>query len=244
MSQVNNEAETSATKVTIETNNFHNVLKHFDITGNLIHKSTAHLAIECQICMVKNLALINPRCDDATSEETHEKYVILPACGHAFGHSCLRQWLKAGGVRSKCPSCRSQIYCQERHVVPFKICGIEGNNMTRQAMEIRGIRAILSREPFCTQCEVRSEPQARIGGLPQNQRPPQVNPRPPIQEVQARGQDIARQAVIGAEAVNSHDQNRPQSPRATRSPEEYRALLANLDRALEEVVGRARELGI
>jgi hypothetical protein len=104
---------------------------------------------------------------------------------------------------------------------------------------------MLSREPFCTRCEVRGEPQARVGGLPQNQqRSPQVNPSSPIQEVRAQGQDIARQAVVGAEAVDTHDANRLQFHRANVNLQERGANFAELDRLFDVTADLLREIGI
>ncbi|KAI1363785.1 hypothetical protein F5Y08DRAFT_308443 [Xylaria arbuscula] len=73
----------------VETNNFQQVIKLFNDCGKLKNKNT-RLAIECQICVCKNLAIINHHIDKPNNEE-HERYVVLPRCGHAFGSSCLQQ---------------------------------------------------------------------------------------------------------------------------------------------------------
>ncbi|RYC58345.1 hypothetical protein CHU98_g7860 [Xylaria longipes] len=87
MAQVNKPVESEIANTIVETNNFHQVLEHFNSAGGLKHKET-RLEIECQICLSKNLALVNLEQEKPVSD-THEQYVILPRCGHAFGHQCL-----------------------------------------------------------------------------------------------------------------------------------------------------------
>ncbi|KAI1357739.1 hypothetical protein F5Y08DRAFT_351775 [Xylaria arbuscula] len=152
--------------ITIETNNFNEVVQHFDEAGELINKKT-RVAIDCYICQCKNLALVNPSLDQIT-DDTHEKYVVL-RCGHAFGVDCLKTWIRIEGQsRAKCPSCRSPIKCQRNHTgVIFTLFGI-GAAADAQAKDIQNIRG---RAKECYQCtNPSSRPRRPISQPPQVQR--------------------------------------------------------------------------
>ncbi|KAK7757158.1 hypothetical protein SLS62_000707 [Diatrype stigma] len=110
-------AASSSPAVVIDTNNFHQVLKHFDADGQLLaDEARTEIAIPCSIC-TKNLA-IPCRGADIT-DETHEAFAVLP-CGHGFGFVCLCAWLAKSQwdhrfqgqgdgrdpFRPQCPACR------------------------------------------------------------------------------------------------------------------------------------------
>ncbi|KAI1504401.1 hypothetical protein F5X99DRAFT_372191 [Biscogniauxia marginata] len=75
---------------TVETNNFRQVLSHFNEEGHIISPNVARFAVACQICC-KDLALINDHFD-VHSRDSHEPYTVFPRCGHAFGYKCLYDW--------------------------------------------------------------------------------------------------------------------------------------------------------
>ncbi|KAI0007773.1 hypothetical protein F4779DRAFT_490086 [Xylariaceae sp. FL0662B] len=128
-------------QITVETNNFHRVLEHFDEDGYLIDPVNIHLELTCQICNEKNLALINNRFDRRT-RETHECYTVLPRCGHAFGYRCLYSWLlsDASGNRT-CPTCRKPVYLSRAHrnslLEIFGDAGIQEQN--KEVVDIRKV---------------------------------------------------------------------------------------------------------
>ncbi|TRX90376.1 hypothetical protein FHL15_008741 [Xylaria flabelliformis] len=146
MGQVNQQINSKNANKTVETNNFHQVLKYFDEAGKLKRKDT-RLEIGCQICLVKNLALVNLERENPTPD-THEQYTILPFCGHAFGHQCLDHWIDSQSDWPRCPTCRELIYYKEDHIVTFDIQGTLQITATSQAEEIQEIRAMLH-SPHC-----------------------------------------------------------------------------------------------
>ncbi|KAI1131774.1 hypothetical protein F5Y10DRAFT_285701 [Nemania abortiva] len=172
----------TATGVIVETNNFHQVIQHFNDAGELTNMNT-RFSIDCQICMCKNLALTNTLVDVPTNE-LHEKYAVLPRCGHAFGFQCLGQWIKTQKTQHnfnlKCPSCRSPIACEKRHSAPLKLYGpTRGSTsdcMEKQRKDIAAIRATLL-DPSCTRClEEQQEENARraeVGRPVRNNQTPQ-----------------------------------------------------------------------
>ncbi|KAI4862803.1 hypothetical protein F4820DRAFT_450632 [Hypoxylon rubiginosum] len=96
--------------VTIDTNNFNSVLKEFNEEGHIINPNT-RFQICCGICNEKDLAILNDKFDRRT-RETHESYSVLPFCQHAFGHTCLWNWVMVERRRKKptCPTCRASIF--------------------------------------------------------------------------------------------------------------------------------------
>ncbi|KAI8949432.1 hypothetical protein F4801DRAFT_580395 [Xylaria longipes] len=149
MAQVNKPVESEIANTIVETNNFHQVLEHFNSAGGLKHKET-RLEIECQICLSKNLALVNLEQEKPVSD-THEQYVILPRCGHAFGHQCLNYWIESQSDWPRCPTCREFVYCENEHRVTFDIHGSPQKSVTSQAEEIQKIRGMLHKPP-CQKC--------------------------------------------------------------------------------------------
>ncbi|KAI0977631.1 hypothetical protein F4678DRAFT_455781 [Xylaria arbuscula] len=89
MSPPRNQAVVVAVETLVETNNFYHIIQHFNDAGDLTRQNT-RFSIECQICMSKSLSLINPDFDGPTQDHTHENYIVLPGCGHAFGSDCLQ----------------------------------------------------------------------------------------------------------------------------------------------------------
>ncbi|OTA82933.1 hypothetical protein M434DRAFT_16857 [Hypoxylon sp. CO27-5] len=112
--------------VTVSTNNFFKVLEYFDDQGTLIYPKT-RFDIQCNICLQKNLAIVNPDFDKR-SRLTHECYAVLPRCGHAFGYKCIYDWLKQGmGIfNPKCPICRRIVFHRGQQPEIFKVFGDSG----------------------------------------------------------------------------------------------------------------------
>ncbi|KAI3331991.1 hypothetical protein HD806DRAFT_529760 [Xylariaceae sp. AK1471] len=264
MSQANVQIGTGAAEITVETNNFHQVLEHFKSSGNLINQRTTRVEINCQICQIKNLAVVNPQYDEH-SLDTHESYVVLPRCGHAFGHMCLKEWVnKSEHWNPSCPSCRSPIYCEKKHVVPFKICGSRiGNDVTYQAMQIRGIRDMLH-DPSCKRCQGKVPEKAKNEGRQiyrqyearptalhaerpdearyiQEPEPIRLGPNPAFVERQARDGEAYRQAVLWAAAWNAEHPDEPQYIRGP-LPGEVEGLRRDVDRMSGESAARQREI--
>ncbi|KAI1345908.1 hypothetical protein F5Y01DRAFT_320310 [Xylaria sp. FL0043] len=89
MSLFSNQVSSAPAESIVETNNFHEVLQHFNDACELVDKTT-RFTIECQICQCRNLAVTNPE-SETPAEDTHENYIVLPYCGHAFGSHCLQK---------------------------------------------------------------------------------------------------------------------------------------------------------
>ncbi|KAJ8128194.1 hypothetical protein O1611_g5443 [Lasiodiplodia mahajangana] len=106
--------------VTVETNNFREVLEHFDFNGNVIAENTTIFAIPCVICQANNLSLVNPVLNGPTDVPT-EHFAVLPNCGHAFGYKCIMHWFLVD--EPKCPTCRTPAYCDRGHIEPLEIFG-------------------------------------------------------------------------------------------------------------------------
>ncbi|KAI0528276.1 hypothetical protein F5B22DRAFT_641248 [Xylaria bambusicola] len=91
----------------VETNNFHEIIRHFDDSGKLKNRGT-RMKIECQICQCNDLAILSGENDQA--DTLGEKYTVLPGCGHGFGSHCLWEWIKIRlPYNAQCPSCRTPI---------------------------------------------------------------------------------------------------------------------------------------
>ncbi|KAI5918688.1 hypothetical protein F4810DRAFT_691191 [Camillea tinctor] len=108
--------------VTVKTNNFHQVLEHFDEQGHIKNPDITIFAIPCQICS-QDLAVVNPKFDTCAHKNTtcsirkHESYVVLPKCGHAFGSWCLLEYFTTqSNITAGCPSPS----CGERIVGDFE----------------------------------------------------------------------------------------------------------------------------
>ncbi|KAI0201379.1 hypothetical protein F4808DRAFT_125370 [Astrocystis sublimbata] len=142
----------AATQV-INSNHFRQVLGHFDEAGALIDQNT-RITIECAICRIKNLALTNKKFD-VLKQESHETFMVLPACGHAFGTECLQAWLDDDEGRYRiCPICREKTTCPKGHPCAEQKFGT--NDPQQQASEIRTIRAMLENK-HCQQCYAKVE---------------------------------------------------------------------------------------
>ncbi|KAI1493179.1 hypothetical protein F5X96DRAFT_623281, partial [Biscogniauxia mediterranea] len=137
MSEINT---TSNSPVMVETNNFHQVLTHFNREGHIVNPDTIRLAVSCQICCCKDLAILNDRFDQH-SRQKHEAYAVLPRCGHAFGYKCLYEWLtsEAKVNNPQCPSCRASVSCEHNHQLPIlEIFGASGaSGQHEDVLEIR-----------------------------------------------------------------------------------------------------------
>ncbi|CAJ2500488.1 Uu.00g033410.m01.CDS01 [Anthostomella pinea] len=132
-------AAENSPKTTIETNNFHEVLKHFDAEGRIIDHET-RFAVQCAICIERNLSLLNDRFD-TKSRATHEPYTVLP-CGHAFGYECVSNWALHREMPT-CPLCRKAIYARAGQRSTFKIFG--AGTSEEQHEEVVEVRRFLDR---------------------------------------------------------------------------------------------------
>ncbi|KAI0178836.1 hypothetical protein GGR52DRAFT_588661 [Hypoxylon sp. FL1284] len=124
--------------VTVETNNFNQVLKEFDDDGHIINPNT-RFRISCAICNQRDLAIVNDKLDKL-SYEAHEPYTVLPRCKHAFGYACLLSWIVGNGRNTRrisCPICRALVFDGDQSV-PNKY-GAEG--VEEQHGEIVNIRS-------------------------------------------------------------------------------------------------------
>ncbi|KAI1809768.1 hypothetical protein GGS20DRAFT_590262 [Poronia punctata] len=149
----------NATPPEITTNNFKDVLKHFDHSGRLRDKRT-RIRIDCDVCY-KRLAIVNPDLGLSVDENVRYEHYVVLECGHAFGYSCLHTWVQAQRTRNPggeyCPSCRHPLRCPDGY-----LHGLEprrGWSITGFVdKDIREIREML------WQHEIRCPPELR--GLP------------------------------------------------------------------------------
>ncbi|KAI1282662.1 hypothetical protein F5Y07DRAFT_350552 [Xylaria sp. FL0933] len=153
MSSSESQQEVTDAGVTVDTNNFRRVISLFNEAGELVDPTT-RFAIMCAICQDKKLALTNKQLDDNFGH-SHEKYAVLPRCGHAFGSDCLFKWVhynnSLNGREPTCPSCRCSLACPQGHVsyrVPLDSTNTEAPG---QSEDIRSLRTALS-EDSCAQC--------------------------------------------------------------------------------------------
>ncbi|KAI0455276.1 hypothetical protein F5B21DRAFT_523982 [Xylaria acuta] len=160
MAAPNTQEITGNAEIIVDTNNFYKVLSYFNNAGELL-ESNARLQIDCQICMVKRLAIANIEID-IPNTDSHETYTVLPMCGHAFGTQCLQQWIRTNNdgyliIRpASCPTCRAPISCEKGHASPISEFGSTGSKPRRQANDVRVIRSKLSNR-HCDQCHEESE---------------------------------------------------------------------------------------
>ncbi|KAI0414618.1 hypothetical protein F5X98DRAFT_389659 [Xylaria grammica] len=141
----------SAAEICVETNNFHQVIQHFDDKGGIINKKTTRFSIDCGICKGKKLAIVNPDFDKP-SDDTHQKYVVLPRCGHAFCSTCISEWINMHKDRTTCPSCRALVYGRECMIMLVNF-GSTIKNIGTQDGEIVEIRRILLERGRGKSCE-------------------------------------------------------------------------------------------
>ncbi|TGJ84255.1 hypothetical protein E0Z10_g4509 [Xylaria hypoxylon] len=156
-----NQTDSNAAEICVETNNFRQVVEHFDENGNIINQMATRLAIECQICMCKNLPLVNPHFAELPGD-THELYVVLPRCGHAFGFLCMEQWARTQYGRSSrssrpsCPTCRTPLHCDRGHSSELEAYGRASGDIKMQDKDIMDIRAMLLNNT-CGRCREQRE---------------------------------------------------------------------------------------
>ncbi|KAI1179624.1 hypothetical protein F4777DRAFT_600416 [Nemania sp. FL0916] len=98
-----------------------NWLPFFSPDGDVL--PDVFFGVECQVCN-KRLAI----CEPANNDDV-EDFAVLP-CGHAFGHECVSQWLRAAG-NPNCPSCRDELPIG---FIPRPI-RLDGSNMKRAIEE-------------------------------------------------------------------------------------------------------------
>ncbi|KAI0513054.1 hypothetical protein F5B22DRAFT_285535 [Xylaria bambusicola] len=148
----------------VETNNFNQILQYFNNAGELIEE-TIRFAVDCPICTAR-LALGNPDLDRVT-QDTHEPYIILPECGHAFGATCVQTWFATG--EDACPICRTPSSCAFRNNVYVLGSHFSAIN---QAADINIARDLLNGRPV----------RPRQPALQQVRNRPRVNVRRPSAE--------------------------------------------------------------
>ncbi|KAI1299494.1 hypothetical protein F5Y03DRAFT_397692 [Xylaria venustula] len=160
----NQQATNMDSEAIVETNNFHQVIKKFNDSGDLIEETTKFL-IECQICQCKSLALMAP---DA-GIDSHEEYVVLPQCGHAFGSDCLQHWFESQWFNRKCPLCRTAVDCTEGHRPLFHVLSSRRNDLQKTREDIKKIRNVVG---SCSQCgeERQNHPQDNNVQQPEDER--------------------------------------------------------------------------
>ncbi|KAI6088162.1 hypothetical protein F4821DRAFT_258332 [Hypoxylon rubiginosum] len=125
---------------TLTSNHFKHILEAFDEEGHLINPET-RFHITCPICDEKDLAILNSGFYKR-SRTTHESYAVLPRCQHAFGHTCLSNWImrniNTNGQPPLCPSCRTPIFPSWKQATALEIYG--DGNIEEQHMDIVNIR--------------------------------------------------------------------------------------------------------
>ncbi|KAI1283594.1 hypothetical protein F5Y07DRAFT_156795 [Xylaria sp. FL0933] len=151
MSPFSNRISSAPAENIVETNNFYEVLQHFNDACELVDKTT-QFTIECQICQCRNLAVTNPE-SETPAEDTHENYAVLPSCGHAFGSHCLQKWIEYQKAQTQanptCPSCRARIGCERRHQLQVMVFGPKADKATHTSEDIAKIRATLGPCDLC-----------------------------------------------------------------------------------------------
>ncbi|KAI0814555.1 hypothetical protein GGR55DRAFT_437384 [Xylaria sp. FL0064] len=151
MSLFSNRVSSAPAESVVETNNFHEVLQHFNDACELVDKTT-RFAIECQICQCRNLAVTNPE-SETPAEDRYENYIVLPYCGHAFGSHCLQKWIKYQKAQTQanptCPSCRAHIGCERRHQLQVVVFGPKTDKATHTSEDIAKIRTTLGPCSLC-----------------------------------------------------------------------------------------------
>ncbi|KAI8952139.1 hypothetical protein F4801DRAFT_577774 [Xylaria longipes] len=190
----------------IDTNNFRQVLLHFDENGDLADPNT-RIAILCNICQEKHLAIGNARLDKVATE-SHENYSVVPSCGHAFGVKCLSHWIRVHYFRLNdrqppCPSCHGSLLCAQGHRSRTFGLGSTSGDPAEQRKDIQAIRVVLS-GARCSQCvktderdRLAAQEAARVAAQREQQgqrEAVQALVRQSAQRIQTRQQEI--QAVI------------------------------------------------
>ncbi|KAI1350818.1 hypothetical protein F5Y01DRAFT_325870 [Xylaria sp. FL0043] len=193
MSSSESQQEVTDAGAIVDTNNFRRVISLFDEAGELVDPKT-RFAITCAICQDKKLALTNKQLDDNFGH-SHEKYAVLPRCGHAFGSDCLFEWVHYNnslyGREPTCPSCRCSLACPKGHVSYLVTLGSTNTEAPRQSEDIRFLRTALS-EDSCAQCE---SPREAFNG-----NDPRVREQN-LRIVQARGAELQDTLREGDRAV-------------------------------------------
>ncbi|KAI0810184.1 hypothetical protein GGR55DRAFT_678779 [Xylaria sp. FL0064] len=200
MSSSEAQQEVTVTGVTVDTNNFHRVIPLFDEAGDLVDPKT-NFDIMCDICQDKKLALTNKQLDE-NFDDSHEKYALLPRCGHAFGSDCLFEWVHYNnslhGIDPTCPSCRCPLACPKGHVSYLFSLGSTNAEPSRRSEDIRFVRTALS-EVSCAQCaEVVSGDSLREARNVSDRRVRELN----LPIVQARGNELRDMLREGDRAVD------------------------------------------
>ncbi|KAI2601956.1 hypothetical protein GGR54DRAFT_560071 [Hypoxylon sp. NC1633] len=160
-----NKAEQSQGALTIETNNFHQVLEHFDQDGHIINLDT-RFDIQCQVCLTRNLSVLNSKFDKR-SRDTHETYCVFPRCGHAFGYTCIYKWITRF-LRPQCPVCRMDIFSPPTDRGLLDLFGDGG--IEEQHKEILSIREIFKQRIIQEQKELDTHSEAETEEEPEARR--------------------------------------------------------------------------
>ncbi|KAK5628935.1 hypothetical protein RRF57_004651 [Xylaria bambusicola] len=125
----------------VETNNFHEIIRHFDDSGELKNPRTS-MKVECQICQCNDLAILC-RHSGEPADDLGEGYTVLPGCGHGFGTHCLWEWIKTKlPYNAQCPSCRAPIDLENTLPTFYN----RHNDPAKQRKHITKIRALLKHQ--------------------------------------------------------------------------------------------------
>lgn len=191
MSSQAQQSHTGDVKV-VDTENFHQVLEHFDDEGHLKDKDHVKLAITCGICRERDLAILNHDMDQR-SRQRHESYCVLN-CGHSFGYVCVHNWL----LKNKtCPSCRKNPFCEMGHFSMSDLFGDSGAH--EQHEEIKEIRKFLQAKPDCATCEGRDVVPAQL-------------PQPPPEPAHRRHQPVPMGPMVPYERQDLFTDNPFENP--------------------------------
>ncbi|KAI0019771.1 hypothetical protein F4780DRAFT_404536 [Xylariomycetidae sp. FL0641] len=169
-----------------------NWLPFFSPEGNLVEGVSLH--VDCQICGVKELAIVQPPDDD------HEEYVVLP-CGHAFGFACVNLWLNGPNGHPSCPACRKPVRHGCSHGVLRALKPADGFNIHREIPDIAGAAESLPRQ--CARCDTIASIQQRLSA--------QALSSPIISRGSQRPDDIGHSTNVRSAALpaSEEDMSRP-----------------------------------
>ncbi|KAI9325917.1 hypothetical protein DFJ73DRAFT_182904 [Zopfochytrium polystomum] len=88
-------------------------------------------ATECKICF------------EPVTNSGHHVMSCLD-CGHIFGKSCIRNWLRKGGSSASCPTCRKRAHLKDiRNIYVDRLIAIDNTALVKLAAERDQLRAEL-----------------------------------------------------------------------------------------------------
>ncbi|KAI1333557.1 hypothetical protein F5Y15DRAFT_421718 [Xylariaceae sp. FL0016] len=216
--------------VEVISHNMNKVLAYFGKDGLLHHPST-QFNIVCRLCQKHKLAIVNIN-SGGFSRHQQELYQVLPRCGHAFGHKCLFEYLERVGRRdSKCPTCRTAIYCEDNHRDSFEVYG----QLNFQAEEIMEIGRVLDNYK-CPQCPKKKPSPPRIScpstsrsGRPHSSGQPITSPgqQPKVQSAgqQQKAMRPTQSAAPSGQATTSAAKQSEVSTKVVNSPGDHKRVV-------------------